>query len=198
MKRLAEDAIIAALIKALREQGSWCGETHIQKAAFLLSHLDKTSMPFEFVLYKHGPFSFELRDELTAMRANSFVRLDATLPYGSRFEVTDLARFLCGVAGPEVEKRRSAIDFVAEKFAKYGVASLERLSTALYVTDRFGFDDRVNRIRSAKPHISPELAAKAVCEIDNILSEWNSKHARKTSGSANSPAAASRTSSIGR
>jgi hypothetical protein len=58
------------LTRRLDEQGSWSGETHIQKAAYLLRELMDIPFGFDFILYKHGPFSFELRDELSSMRSD--------------------------------------------------------------------------------------------------------------------------------
>jgi hypothetical protein len=58
------------------------GETHMQKATFFLQELIKVPLGFEFLLYKHGPFSFDLRDELTFMRAQGFLRLEPQYPYG--------------------------------------------------------------------------------------------------------------------
>jgi hypothetical protein len=49
-------ALILDLIKKLRAKGSWCGETHIQKAAFIIQHISKSRMGYKFVIYKHGPY----------------------------------------------------------------------------------------------------------------------------------------------
>ena len=48
----------------------WSGETHLQKATYLACWLVDIPFDFDFILYKHGPFSFELRDELGSMRAD--------------------------------------------------------------------------------------------------------------------------------
>jgi hypothetical protein len=57
---------------------------------FILSHklayfsLDVLGVPlgFEFILYKHGPFSFDLSDEITAMRADALLQYQPRQPYG--------------------------------------------------------------------------------------------------------------------
>lgn len=76
MKRLQRDAVILSLIENLRAKGSWCGETHIQKATYFVQELLRVPLEFEFVLYKHGPYSFDLSDELTAqcgqMRSSNY------------------------------------------------------------------------------------------------------------------------------
>lgn len=82
MNRLKKDALLCELADQLRHSGSWCGETHVQKATYFLQELRRVPLEFEFVLYRHGPFSFDLRDELTAMRADGFLDLSERGPYG--------------------------------------------------------------------------------------------------------------------
>src|SRR5713101_1542239 len=94
MNRLECDAVIIALVESLSTHNSWCGETHIQKSAYFLSRLEQDAVCFSFILYKHGPFSFGLRDQLTALRARSFLQLEATFPWGSRFRSTDAGSVL--------------------------------------------------------------------------------------------------------
>jgi uncharacterized protein YwgA len=82
MKRMQRDAVLLSLIKEMKDKGSWCGETHIQKAAYFLQELLGVPMGFEFILYKHGPYSFDLSDEVTAMRADSLLEYKTRVPYG--------------------------------------------------------------------------------------------------------------------
>jgi len=56
MDRLQKAALITRLLQNLRSKHSWCGETHIQKAAFFAQELMEVPLGFEFILYKHGPF----------------------------------------------------------------------------------------------------------------------------------------------
>jgi hypothetical protein len=39
-------ALIVDLIKRLRERGSWCGETHIQKAMFILQDIARANFGY--------------------------------------------------------------------------------------------------------------------------------------------------------
>ena len=57
------------------------------------------------------------------------------------------------------------ISRVVQFVAKQGVAELERLSTALYVTERHreeSIEARARRINELKPHVSVELATEAL------------------------------------
>jgi hypothetical protein len=39
MNRTQHQAVLLSLIQQLRENGSWCGETHIQKSAYFLQEM---------------------------------------------------------------------------------------------------------------------------------------------------------------
>ncbi|MCL6615411.1 MAG: hypothetical protein K6U03_12545, partial [Firmicutes bacterium] len=132
---------------------------------------------FEFILYKHGPFSFDLRDELTAMRADGFldVRIRET-SYGPSpsFTPGQNHEILSRYSGEEVTRYERQILFVAKHLAPKGVAELERLGTALFVTCTEGAHDpgeRARRIHELKPHISLEEARAAVETVDALRAE---------------------------
>ena len=67
------------------------------------------------------------------------------------------------------------IDFLARTFGAKGVAELEKLATALYVTRENGSsgsaEDRARRLVELKPHVSFAQALDAVRECDRIVGE---------------------------
>lgn len=175
MDRIKKAALLTRLIERLRERGSWCGETHIQKATFFLQDLMRVPLEFDFVLYKHGPFSFDLREELTGLRADELIRLEPQWPYGPRIVPTDRAQYIQKLSSKTVEKYDDRIAFVAEKLGTKAVAELERLATALYVTRRAeggaSVDERAKQLTRLKPHIPLDSARDAVQEVDQIIEE---------------------------
>lgn len=174
MKPKQKKAVISKLVESLQEQGSWCGETHIQKAIYCLQEVTSVPLEFNFILYKHGPFSFDLRDELTAMRAYGFldIRLNP-YPYGPSLCITEMAKALIQDLPKTLQKFNKKINFIAETLAGKGVAELERLATALYVAREEGLkdiDERASIIHKLKPHVSIAEANAASRDIDMILS----------------------------
>ncbi len=173
MERLKRDAILLSLMNEMRQKGSWCGETHIQKATYFLQELLGVPLGFEFILYKHGPFSFDLSDEITAMRADALLRYQSREPYGPSLFPTDESQEFFAQFPKTLKKYAEEIQFVAEKIGTLGVADLERLATALYVT--FNVDgkgkSRENRITELKPHIKIDEASSAVKNVDAIRRE---------------------------
>lgn len=174
MKKSQRDAVLLSLIREMINKGSWSGETHIQKAAYFLQVLLEVPLEFDFILYKHGPFSFDLSDEITALRADALLRYQTRpYPYGPSIVPTDEAQLFLDSYPKTLKRYHDRISFVADRLGKMGVADLERLATALYVTlNQNGQSGRrAEQIHRLKPHISLEEADLAVQRTDEIMGE---------------------------
>jgi hypothetical protein len=179
MTRHKRLAIVAELAARLRRAGSWCGETHIQKAVYLSQELLGVRTGFDFVLYKHGPFSFDLRDTLGQLRSEGVLSLEyRPHPYGPSFRVPEDQL-------QEIEKRfpltlkrfGNRLDFVAKQLGPFKVSQLEQLATALYVLRELPEApkrQRSARLRAIKPHVSEEDAAWAVGLVDDLATTTSS------------------------
>lgn len=174
--RRRQDALIVALAERLWDRDSWCGETHIQKTAYTAQELAGVPFGAEFILYKYGPFSFDLRDELGAMRANGFINLESVLGYGPRLKITDAAhRQLVDRFPKTIGKFAKSLDFVSDRLASKGVGALERSATALWVIQAMpGAEiiDQAERLVDIKPHVSREAAIAAVTEVTTWKREF--------------------------
>jgi hypothetical protein len=176
MKRLQRDAVLLSVIENLGAEGSWCGETHIQKATYFVQELLKVPLEFDFILYKHGPFSFDLSDEITAMRADYLLGLQPrSYPYGPSIVHGESGEMIKEQFPKTLEMYNPSVEFVADKFGDKGVAELERISTALYVTLTGGVggsvESRAQRIHELKPHVEMDEAFDAVKAVDEIIEE---------------------------
>jgi uncharacterized protein YwgA len=168
MKRLQRNAVILSLVEALLQRDSWCGETHIQKTTYFLQELLNVPLGFEYILYKHGPFSFDLSDELMAMRADEIIQLKSRPPYGPSIIPGSNSDRLKQLFPKTIQKYKEEVEFVAVEIGTYGVSELERLATALYVTlndttpGHEEIEERASRINKIKPHISVEDARRSL------------------------------------
>lgn len=173
MNRHQRAVILLHLIDTLRRKGSWCGETHIQKAAYFLAEQCGVPLEGDFIIYKHGPFSFELRDELTAFRADGLLSIEPQPPYGPRFKVTSSGESLKERFPKTLGNYRKCVEAVADVVGKRGVSDLERLATALYVTRKKPelscAGNRAQELHRLKPHVSLEAAKQAIEELDAIF-----------------------------
>ena len=173
MGRMKNAALIARLVERQREQESWCGETHFQKAIYFLQHLMDVPLGFPFILYKHGPFSFELRDELTALRADHLLTLEHDPRYSPRIAATNQSKYIQNRFPRTLATYDSRIAFIAQRLGPKGVVQLERLGTALYVKleDERPAAQRIRTITTLQPHIKEHEAIHAVREVDEMHSD---------------------------
>lgn len=172
MNRLPKVSLIIDLMNRLKEKGSWCGETHIQKSIFFLQQLTKVPMEFDFIIYKHGPFSFDLRDELTAMRADGLIENEARpYPYGPSLNPTGSGNNIHEHFSKTIEKYSRELDFIAEYLGDKSVVELERMGTALYISsqnDDKNPQEKAAEINRLKPHVQLEDAITAVREVEEM------------------------------
>ncbi|MGD0048945.1 MAG: hypothetical protein ABSE42_18230 [Bryobacteraceae bacterium] len=180
MNRLDRASLLLALTEKLRTSGSWAGETHVQKATYILETVLEVPAGFEFILYKHGPFSFDLRDEIGTLRTDGFLGWEVKSErYGPSLKAGPLGDALKQQFPSMPEKYESEIDFVTSRLGHKNVAELERLATAIYVTlnERAPADRRAPRINELKRHVSLPEAEAAVEDADRLISEAKAEFA---------------------
>ena len=174
MERLKRSAIVLSLIERLREKGGWCGETHIQKTTYFLQKLLKVPLGFNFILYKHGPYSFDLSDELMAMRADMLIQLKSQQPYGPSIVAGPTSKQLKQLFPKTLREYESKVCFIANQLADYGVADIERIATVFFVANESGISDPQQiaaKTNDIKPHISTEEALKALETESKLTTE---------------------------
>ncbi|NMA64556.1 MAG: hypothetical protein GX964_11050 [Syntrophomonadaceae bacterium] len=177
METTKRQVILLSLIESMINSGSWCGETHIQKNMYFLQTMFKVPTEFDYILYKHGPFSFELRDSLGDMRGNMLVELSSRIPYGPSYRSSKTGKALIERYPKTAQLYKREIDFIARQFSDLGVADLERLATALYVTVEEGestIEAQARKIHELKPHISESAAEQAIQEVEKLSLQYAS------------------------
>ena len=176
MDYIKRGVLISKLVDRLEEDGSWCGETHVQKAVYFLQELLEVPMDFEFILYMHSPFSFDLRDELMALRADGLLAIEIKHPRVASVVTTNLGKKFQRRFPKALTSYDSQISFVAEKLRGRQVGEQERLATALFVTlgaedCSASIDDRARRLNWLQEHVPVHVTWEAVRELDSILEE---------------------------
>jgi len=172
MNRQQQEAVLVGLARRLADSGSWTGETHLQKASYLMSKLRDVDFDFDFILYKYGPFSFALHDDLASMRADGF--LDSVIQnprYGARIVVTDRGRETEQRFAKTMQRYGPSLDWIAETLGGRGVMELERLATAMWMTaehENASVRSRADELVRVKPHIGLKDAIASVEEIDGL------------------------------
>jgi len=169
-----QTAIVLYVMKALKANGSWCGETHVQKTLFLCQELFRIPSDFKFILYKHGPYSFQLSAHLQELISDDLLHLRTKPPYGPSLELSEDANSVCRSVESDYNLSRK-LDFIAAKLGRKGVGELERLATAVYVNEKHGtqvnVEQRAAILTSLKPHVPSEAARDAFLEADQMQRE---------------------------
>jgi uncharacterized protein YwgA len=174
MNRSQRQIVLLSLIQQLRANDSWCGETHIQKSAYFLQELLGVPLDLNVIFYKHGPYSFDLSDEITALRADGLLSVQSREPYGPGLLPTESANKLLVHFSSRVDAYGPQVRFVAERLGPKKVAELERLATALYVRLQSPsaltvmLADEIHRL---KPHVSPDEGLEALRTVRQMQDE---------------------------
>ena len=184
MERLERAAVVLELLDGLLRKRTPRLETHLQKNFFVLQEVLGIPTEYHFILYKHAPFSFELRDEITAMRGDFLIELDFSSPRGIGFRITEngnrVRKRFCTV----IDAHRKAIDFVVEKLGLMFGRRLERFTMALFLYlkgDGGSAEVLAERMVALKPHVSMEEALPSSREAMAFLGEVERELGIKTS-----------------
>lgn len=163
-------ALVVHLAKRLRSNGSWCGETHLQKALYILQDISKSNFSYKFVIYKHGPYSFDLNNELAAMRSANILEFQFPRQgYGPSIVPTPFGEKILSVNSENILMFAKAVDFLADWFASNDVRYLEKIATAYFVTaknPRVSTPERARKLHSLKPHVDIVAAEEALRLVD--------------------------------
>ena len=181
-----QQMLVCALANQLIRAGNWCGETHLQKAIYVAKHWLGVSefKDFEFILYMYGPFSFDLKGELRAMRADGLLESHFLpgMSYGPTLRLTKRAKKLIEQAKKPSDVRACEFGFIAKEFSGKNAADLERLATALLATRELGkkasVSERVRQLRTWKLHFTEREALQAVRNADDMLKRKDSGTSR--------------------
>lgn len=172
MDDIDRSAILLDLAAELRAHGSWTGETHVQKAAYLMQELMGVPSGFKFILYRHGPFSFDLRDSLNKLETWGYIQTEEQpYPYGPKIVEGPMSGTL-KTASKDRQEYVRPIQFVAQQLGKANVSELERVATALFIEldPNVNSEDRPERLIRLKPHIRREEAPNAFARLREIRS----------------------------
>jgi uncharacterized protein YwgA len=172
MTPLKRQAVLLSLVVRLRESGSWCGETHIQKTTYFLQGPFDVPLNFNFILYKYGPFSFDLNDELTALRADHLISIVPAGQYGAHLYPSETATEFLSRFPITVARYASEVNAVARQLGPKSVKDLERCATALYVLRTYSNDSSVKQateLNRIKPHVTISEAEAALDEVRSFL-----------------------------
>jgi hypothetical protein len=152
--------------------GSWSGETHFQKTLFFLQDGLGVPIAYDYIMYKHGPCSFDLHDDLTMMRGNGLLEFVPRQGFGLELHATDSSSKIRGKFPKTLTRYRNQIRWAAREISRRGVGDLERIGTALFLTKHEWLSDPeevADRQVELKPHVPRPSAVASVREVFQLL-----------------------------
>jgi len=168
---LNKHRFVLEVIERLNAVGSWTGKTHVQKSVFFTVGRDKIPTPFDYVLYKHGPFSFELGDVIEEMVSYSGIVAEPVQNFGVMLKLGPQSDFIRDNTTIEPETLLE-IEKVCQFVSNRKVKELERLATAAWICHNEQISEETevaSRLNSLKPHISETEALSAIGEVKDLL-----------------------------
>jgi len=178
MDTLNRYACVLSVIKSLQKTTEKVNETKIQKTMFFIEEIFPEIDVYEFIMYKYGPFSFDLRDDLGHMVAKKFLRTIDREPYGTQISEDDLSKQLEMQYSENYLKIKPYSDFIAEKIGGKGIHDLEAIGTALFIIQikdkeiqNITLQNKIKLFDIFKPHIDEKIAIDAIEEVKTILEE---------------------------
>ena len=175
MEHRDEISLVLRAMSRMWAHGSWCGETHIQKNMFFLQELVGIPFQWSFVLYKYGPFSFDLSYLLGEIHGYSLVKLVPQWGFRPKIKVTDLGEEFYRDQDEVHCKFDNGIELVAKELGAKDVDELERISTGLYISLDEKYENqavqvRAKRLTELKPHIKLPDADFAIDQVGDLIS----------------------------
>jgi hypothetical protein len=165
-------ALILGMIEALAARGSRTGKTHIIKGLALGAAAHALDVPFEFFLYKHGPYSTDIETHLDQMKSyGAIVVQPAYDGYGVLLRPGPMASFV-KQHSPLSAQTQEGLDRVAAFIQSKNVGQLERLATAAWIRTQEAIEDPdavAVRLNELKPHVSLRQAREADEELVAFL-----------------------------
>ena len=167
-------AFILEVINGLKAGGNWTGKTHVQKTMFLVNEATPVQVPFDFVLYKHGPYSFDIENELEQMKSYSAIVVQPVSSYGVVLKPSENAALIQAIS-PLSPLEKTSIEQICRFVGNKGAIDLERLATVVWVRNREQLTDnhavaiRVHALKSHIPIPDAEAADKLVAEALSLM-----------------------------
>lgn len=169
-------SLVLRTMSKMWEYDSWCGETHIQKNVYLLQELMEVPFQWNFVLYKYGPFSFDLSYLIAEVHSCALVELVPEWGFRPRIRVTRLGEDFFREDDALHSRLDGQIEFVVQELAPKNVGELEGLTTGLYILRSKRYTDPAVHVRGArltelKPHIEPVAANATIKRVDELVAK---------------------------
>lgn len=155
-----------ATLVAIAEKQPGLGRTAAMKLCYLLQTLRRVPLGYRFTLYSYGPFDPGVLSDLSSAEALGGIESKTILysgGYGYAISPSARSKAVKALAADFINKHRSDLNWVVDRFGKFGSADLEILSTIVYVdreakqaNERLTPDKLADRVHDLKPRFATD------------------------------------------
>ena len=153
--------IISKIVKDNYE----AGKTALMKFVYILQHVYKVPLGYEFSIYTYGPYSSEVMGDIDYANANDVIRIHRD-NYSSgmvRYSIScgDNAKKYLDHASEIIHRYQSSIQEMLSFFGKKSAKELELLATIIYIyfnfqTNGWDMSEVTVNVHEIKPYFSME------------------------------------------
>lgn len=167
---MSQSAWALQAIDELRRVDSWTGRIHIHKLLYLGSRLLDIKTPFEFELYRFGPYSFDLDDTIRDLSVADLISREYRHPgYGPTYSSRDGWRK--SVPHSLDPTTIGQLQHLAKEIGSKQGGNLELIATCCWVeqdNDISDDDEIIRRVRELKPKYNEETIRKGLQEYRQL------------------------------
>lgn len=150
---------ILEFVRSVTDENGPCDQTRLQRGAYLIQTLGGISLGYDFVLYKAGPFSPELEEDVAHLLTRNSLEWARTDGEG--------AGFILGEEAPSRDSsdRDAVIDAIGRWVSIHDCPLLDRIGSALIIEDKVlpkgSREERVEYLADFKSNYSEESLHEA-------------------------------------
>lgn len=167
---MSQSAWALQAIEELRGVGSWTGRIHVHKLLYLGSRLLDIKTPFEFELYRFGPYSFDLDDTIRDLSVADLISREYRHPgYGPTYGAKKGWEKL--VPDPLDDAAIRQLHRLAKEIGSKQGGNLELIATCCWgeQDNNISDDDEIiRRVRELKPKYNEETIRKGLQEYRQL------------------------------
>ena len=148
--------IISSAVAAFTASGEDAWRTRVQKLLFFAEEWgDLATKPYEFVIHRFGPYSFDLDRDIAEMQGFGVLERKSVYRLGASYSTSGETTFL--------HNFKPFADWLGNKT----VQELEVLATVEFVQNR-SREPVTDEVVRLKPHVSREAVENAIRELESM------------------------------
>ena len=175
---MSQSAWVLWAAKHLSESNTWPGRIHIHKVLYLGSRLLELEQPFDFKIYRYGPYSFDLDHSIRDLSASDLLQQEVPDPrYGPKYSPSsDFDQHLVQSDLDLPEGDKKLLGDLAHLLGDRRSSELELIATCVWAMEDEGLnsdDQIIDRVHDLKPryakgeiadHLAKAKTLKTQCE----------------------------------